>query len=165
MLRRILFLILLLTLLAHPTSAQTPSKSTLAVEWIFSDEGRRVASVPSSQWLANGKLMLYDGRLPASQRAFEILDPATGMRQNALDMKAAVASLNALLPGSPVKDVLAWPLSFDPAGRLALYVFNGDLFILDLPKAHFTRVTKTNEQEQSAEFSPDGNKLAFVRKN
>jgi dipeptidyl-peptidase-4 len=165
MLRRILFLTLLLTVLAHPISAQTPVKAGLTVEWIFSDEGRRVASVPSSQWLADGKLMLYDGRLPASQRAFEILDPATGMRQKALDMKAAVASLNALLLQSPIKDVLTWPLSFDPAGRRALYVFDGDLFVLDLPKPHFTRLTKTNEEEQSAEFSPDGNKLAFVRRN
>lgn len=70
-----------------------------------------------------------------------------------------------LLPQSPIKDVLPWPQSFDLSGRRALYIFNGDLFLLDLAKARFTRLTKTNEEEQSAEFSPDGGKLAFVRKN
>lgn len=167
MLTRILILTIVLTSLFHtPTiKAQAPSKATLTLEWIFGDEGRTVASVPSYQWLADGKLMLYDGRLPASQRAFEILDPATGVRRKAFEMKDALASINALLPASPIKDVLAWPQSFDLSGRRALYVFNGDLFILDLPKARFTRVTETVEEEQSAEFSPDGNKLAFVRKN
>ena len=165
MLTRIFFLILVLTLLTSPINPQTPAKSTLTLEWIFSDEGRTVASVPSSQWLADGKLMLYDGRAAASQRAFEIIDPQTGARRTALDMKTAVASLNALLPSSQIKDVLPWPQSFDPSGRRALYIFNGDLFLLDLAKARFTRLTKTNEEEQSAEFSPDGDKLAFVRKN
>ena len=95
MLTRMFFFILALTILTPPTNAQAPAKSTLTLEWIFSDEGRMVASVPSSQWLADGKLMLYDGRLPASQRAFEILEPQTGARRTALDIKTAVASLNA----------------------------------------------------------------------
>src|SRR5215212_11343230 len=126
MLTRILYLLLFFTLLTPPSSGQAPSKSTLTLEWIFSDEGRRVASLPSNQWLADGKLMLYDGRLPAAQRAFEILDPETGARRTALDMKVAVASLNTLLPGSPITNVLPWPQSFDPSGRRALYIFNGD---------------------------------------
>ncbi|HKG78066.1 MAG TPA: DPP IV N-terminal domain-containing protein, partial [Pyrinomonadaceae bacterium] len=159
------FLAVILTATLVVANAQTAPQSTLTLEWIFSDEGRRVASLPSNQWLADGKLMLYDGRLPAAQRAFEIIDPETGARRTALDMKVAVASLNTLLPGSPITNVLSWPQSFDPSGRRALYIFNGDLFVLDLAKARFTRLTKTDEKEQSAEFSPDSNKLAFVRKN
>jgi len=61
--------------------------------------------------------MLYDGRKPAAQRAFEILDPSTGERRTALDMQTAVASLNKLLPtvGSAASRSLAaiirpfWP--------------------------------------------------------
>ncbi|HKG80168.1 MAG TPA: hypothetical protein VKA78_12130, partial [Pyrinomonadaceae bacterium] len=164
MIRLRLLLILALTLITSLIKSQTAPQSTLTLEWIFSDEGRRVASLPSNQWLADGKLMLYDGRLPAAQRAFEILDPETGARRTALDMKVAVANLNTLLPGSPITNVLSWPQSFDPSGRRALYIFDGDLFVLDLAKARFTRLTKTDEEERSAEFSPDGNKLAFVRK-
>ncbi|HEY9284838.1 MAG TPA: S9 family peptidase, partial [Pyrinomonadaceae bacterium] len=49
------------------------------------------------------------------------------------------------------------------AGRRALYVFRGDLFLLDLAAARFTRLTKTDAEEQSPGFSPDGRRLAFVR--
>ncbi len=167
MIARIFFLaaILVATLGALAVTAQTPTKTALTVEWIFSDEGRRVASLPSSVWLSDGKLMLYDGRQPPAQRAFELLDPATGTRRTALDMAAAVASLNALLPKSEAKQVLAWPQAFDPAGRRALYVFDGDLFLLDLATARFSRLTKTEAEERSPEFSPDGQRLAFVRLN
>jgi dipeptidyl-peptidase-4 len=145
--------------------AETSAQTGLTVEWIFSDEGRRVATLPSQVWLSDGKLMLYDGRQPQSQRVFEVLDPATGVRRPAFDMAAAVASLNALLPGSEAKQVLAWPTAFDPAGGRALYVFNGDLFLLDLATARFSRLTKTEAEERSPEFSPDGQRLAFVRAN
>src|SRR5438552_15280594 len=134
MIARIFFLLAALaaTFVAPTAAAQTPTKSSLTVEWVFSDEGRRVASLPSYVWLSDGKLMLYDGRQPPAQRAFEVLDPATSARRTALDMAAAVASLSALLPPSEAKQVLAWPDAFDPAGRRALYVFNGDLFLLNL---------------------------------
>jgi hypothetical protein len=126
MLNRILSLAVVLTaVLASPAgkgaTAQTPSKTNLTVEWIFSDEGRSVASLPSSVWLSDGKLMLFDGRKdgrkPAAQRAFEVLDPATGARRTALDLAAAVASLNTLLPPAEARQVLTWPQAFDPSGR------------------------------------------------
>jgi len=164
--RIFLLAVLLAATLGAPTAkSQAPARTSLTVEWIFGDEGRRVTSLPSSFWLSDNKLMLYDGRQPPAQRAFEILDPATGTRRTALDMAAAVASLNALLPKSETRQVLTWPQAFDLAGRRALYIFNGDLFVLDLATARFTRLTKTEAEEQSAEFSPDGQRLAFVRAN
>lgn len=147
------------------TAQPSPSKTNLTVEWIFSDEGRRVASLPSSFWLSDGKLMLFDGRKPEAERAFEVLDPVTGMRRVAVDMAAAVASLNMLLPAAEAKHVLAWPQSFDPSGQRALYVINGDLFVLEMAAARFSRLTKTEAEEHSAEFSPNGQRLAFVRAN
>jgi dipeptidyl-peptidase-4 len=162
MLTRILCLVVIIT---TTLTANSNAQTNLTLEWIFSDEGRAVGSVPSHVWLADGRLMIYDVRLPAGQRSFEILDPKTGERRKALDMAAAIASLNQLLPAEPARQVLAWPQSFDPSGRKALYIFNGDLFVLDVTKSRFARVTKTNEAERSAEFSPDGNKLAFVRTN
>jgi dipeptidyl-peptidase-4 len=170
MLTRILsFAVVLTAMFATPAgkgaTAQAPSKTNLTVEWIFSDEGRSVASLPSSVWLSDGKLMFYDTRKPAALRAFEVLDPATGTRRTALDMAAAVASLNKLLPPTEVRQVLTWPQLFDPSGRRALYLINGDLFLLEMATARFTRLTKTEAQEQSPEFSPNGQRLAFVRAN
>jgi dipeptidyl-peptidase-4 len=146
-------------------SAQAQATNGLTLEWIFSDEGRRVASVPPHAWLSDGKLMMFDARRPPAERTFEVLDPSTGARRRALDMAAAVASLNASLPDSGVTQSLNWPEAFDPAGRRALYVFKGDLFVLDLGAARFTRLTKTEAEEQSPGFSPDGRRLAFVRAN
>jgi dipeptidyl-peptidase 4 len=147
------------------TIAQTPTRTALTVEWIFGDEGRQVASLPSHAWLMDGSLLLYDGRQPQSQRVFELLDPSTGARRTSFDMAAAVASLNALLPASEARQTLEWPLSFDQSGRRAIYIFNGDLFLLDLFAAHFSRLTRTEAEERSPGFSPDGKRLAFVRAN
>src|SRR6185503_4572415 len=98
--------ILTLIVLVSPTFgtsravAQTRSKTPLTIEWVFGDEGRQVSSLPSTFWLKDGSLLLYDGRKPQSQRAFELLDPSTGVRRQAFDLAAALASLNALLPAS-----------------------------------------------------------------
>jgi len=146
-------------------TAQTPTRTPLTVEWIFGDEGRQVASLPSHVWLMDGSLLLYDGRQPQSQRAFELLDPSTGVRRSAFHMAAAVASLNALLPASEARQPLEWPLSFDQSGRRALYIFNRDLFLLELGAARFSRLTRTEAEERSPGFSPDGKRLAFVRAN
>ncbi|MCA1615411.1 MAG: S9 family peptidase [Acidobacteria bacterium] len=159
------FRLLLIAAAFGATPARPQTSDGLTMEWIFGDEGRRVASLPAHAWLSDGSLLLYDGRRPQGERTFEVLDPATGARRAALDMAAAVASLNALLPDAGVGQSLGWPEAFDPAGRRALYVFTGDLFLLDLNSARFTRLTKTEAEEQSPGFSPDGRRLAFVRAN
>ena len=158
--RTVLLILVLTTSFVTTTKAQTP----LTLEWILT-EGRTVGAVPSHVWMADGRLMIYDGRLPLAQRTFEILDPKTSERRKAFDVGAALASLNALLPVTPARQGLGWPQSFNASGRRALYIFNGDLFVLDLQKASFSRITKTSEEERAGEFSPDGNKLAYVRKN
>lgn len=147
---------------AAPARPQTAAADSLTFEWIF-DEGRRAASLPSHAWLSDGRLLLFDVRRPAAERTFEVLDPSTGARRPALDMAAAVRSLNALLPDAGVMGSLDWPEALDPSGRRALYVLKGDLFLLDLAAARFTRLTKTEAEEQSPGFSPDGRRLAFVR--
>src|SRR5215207_2997316 len=145
--------------------AQTPVGDGLTLEWIFGDEGRGVASVPTHAWLSDGRLLLLDVRRPAGERTFEVLEPATGVRRPALEMTAAVESLRALLPDSGVEESLSWPEALEPAGRRALYVLKGDLFLLDLGAARFTRLTKTEAEEKSPGFSPDGRRLAFVREH
>ncbi|HEX8335775.1 MAG TPA: DPP IV N-terminal domain-containing protein, partial [Pyrinomonadaceae bacterium] len=150
---------------ASAARSQTAAADGLTLEWIFSDEGRRVASLPTHAWLSDGRLLLFDVRRPEAERTFEVLEPATGARRPALDMAAAVASLKALLPDSGVGQSLSWPDAFEPAGRRALYAFGGDLFLLDLAAARFTRLTKTEAEEQSPGFSPDGRRIAFVRAN
>lgn len=145
--------------------AGSAQQQALTPEWIYSEEGSTVARVPSHVWLDDGAAILYDTRRPLGQRTFEKLDPATGARQTILDMARAVASLNALAPNLETKQALDWPRSFDRAGKQALYIFKGDVFLLDLASATFARITDTAAEEKGAEFSPDGRLVSFVRDN
>jgi dipeptidyl-peptidase 4 len=121
--------------------------------------------VPSFVWLLDGTAILYDARLPESSQTFERLDPVSAIRRPVLDMKQAVASLKSIEPDSGVRDALPWPLAFNTTGKQAIYVFAGDIFLLDLDSSTFTRITKTAEDEKDPEFSPNGRFLSFVRAN
>ena len=62
-------------------------------------------------------------------------------------------------------DALPWPIAFDGSGGQALYIFKGDVFVLELNNAHFRRLTSTPAEETSASFSPNGRRVAYVRTN
>ncbi len=64
-----------------------------------------------------------------------------------------------------MKDALPWPTVLSSTGRSAVYEIKGDIYLLDVPSASFTRVTNTAEEEKDAQLSPDATKIAFVRKN
>jgi dipeptidyl-peptidase-4 len=121
--------------------------------------------VPSFVWLQDGTAILDDVRLPESQQAFERLDPVTGKRRPVLDMKQAVASLKSIEPDAGVRDAIPWPITFTTTGKQALYLFAGDIFLLDLDSSTFSRITRTPEDEKDPEFSPNGRFISFVRAN
>src|SRR5215203_2110273 len=89
---------------ADAARPQTTAANELTLEWVYGDEGRRVATLPAHAWLSDGRLLLFDVRRPPAERTFEVLDPSTGARQSALDMASAVASLRALVPDSGVTE-------------------------------------------------------------
>jgi dipeptidyl-peptidase-4 len=139
-------------------------KPQLSAEWVYGD-GSRVADIPEFVWLDDGTALLYDTRVPAAQRTIEKLDPASGQRRPALNMRDAVASLATLVRDSDAKDSLPWPEAIDGAGKQAAYAFRGDIFLLDLGTSRFTRVTDTPADEKDARFSPDGCFVSYVRNN
>lgn len=134
----------------------------LTLEWIFGPEGRNVASVPATAWLDDGTLVMLDNRRPPAEQTFEKLNPATGQRQSIVDAARALADLKR--EGTNLT-TLPWPLAFDGAGQKALYIFNGDVLVLDLASARFQRLTSTPAEETSASFSPNGRRVAYVRAN
>jgi dipeptidyl-peptidase-4 len=138
------------------------AKRELTLEWIFGPEGRTVASVPATAWLDDGTLVLLDNRRPPAEQTFEKLNPATGQRQAIVDAARALADLRRDVEGV---NTLPWPLAFDGSGRQALYIFKGDVFVLELNNAHFRRLTSTPAEETSASFSPNGRRVAYVRTN
>jgi dipeptidyl-peptidase 4 len=134
----------------------------LTTPWVYSDEASRIAEVPDVAWLQDGSALLYDTRLPDSHRTFEKFDPATGVRHAAINMTQAVASLKTFEQDSAP---LPWPAAFDAAGRRAVYLFHGDVFLLDLASSTFARVTSTPVEEKDVNFSPNGQLLSYVRAN
>ena len=154
---------ILLARCAAIAPAQT-SKRQLSIEWIFGPEGRAVASVPATAWLDDGMLVILDNRRPAREQTIEKLNPATGQRQAIVDSVRALADLKPAVDGIN-REVLPWPLAFDDSGRQALYIFNGDVFVLEFAKAHFRCLTSTAAEETSATFSPNGRRVAYVRDN
>lgn len=155
---------LLIVLVSLAASASLSAQTGPTLEWIYSDAGRAVSRMPERAWLGDGSLLLYDGRrLPAATRAFERVDPATGTRRPLFEMAKAVASVQALAPAAGVRDALGWPDAIDPAGTHLFYLFDHDVFVLDVAAAAFTRLTKTDAPEQNLSVSPDGRRVAFVR--
>ncbi|KAA3661345.1 MAG: hypothetical protein DWQ10_04715 [Calditrichaeota bacterium] len=139
-------------------------KNEITVEWIYSSASAKLTAVHRSTWLADNTLMLSDRRKPAEERTFEIYNPKNDKTSAAIDKEKAIASLNTLL-GEDKSEHLMWPLAFDAKGTQALYLLQNDIFLLNLKKAAYRRITKTASEEKNVRFSPNGEMLAFVRDN
>ncbi len=144
--------------------ALAQEKKEITVEWIYSKDAASVTTTPAAMWLSDGTALLYDRRKPEAERTFERFNPQTGKREPILDMQKALMSLATLLSKEEMPPILPWPTAFDSAGRRAVYEFD-DIYLLDLATAQFKRVTKTDAEEKSVSFSPNGDEIAFVRDN
>ena len=147
------------------TSQATAQDERLSLEWVFSEEGKTATSLPDHAWLDSGLLMIYDKRVPKSERTIESYNPDNGRRRTLVDAEKAIKSITALIePEEPLEE-LGWPVSFDPTGRWAAYEDSDDIVLLDLRSSEVVPVAVTDAEEKSARFSPDGRWLAFVRDN
>jgi dipeptidyl-peptidase-4 len=153
---------ILLACCAAIAPAQTGTRQ-LSIEWIFGPEGRAVASVPATAWLDDGTLVILDNGRPAREQTLERFNPVTGQRQSLVDSPRALASLKSV--AGVDAEVLPWPLALDGSGKRALYIFKGDVFVLEFVNAQFRRLTSTPAEETSATFSPNGRRVAYVRNN
>ena len=163
---RYLILSLLTLLLFICACGDSADDNRITVEWIYSDTAKTIAAVHKYQWLEDNTAILFDTRLEKKERTFLKLDPQTQSELGpAVDREKAVASLQESLGKEDSTEYLEWPLSFDPYGNYAVYLYKKDIFLLDLTASEFRRVTQTETAEKAPRFSPDGSRLAFVREN
>ncbi len=153
-----------LVLLLASAALPAQDRKDITVAWAYGDEAEAATKMPQTVWTTGGDVLLLDETKPAAERTLERVKGSTGERRPAVDRAAALASLKALL-GADAPDAISWPDAFDPAGRIGIYVFSGDLFALDLAASRFERLTRTPEAESIPRPSPDGRRLAFVRGN
>ena len=144
--------------------AQT-TKQPITVEWIYSDSSSTLTVLPRFFCFENNTALLLDRRQAREKREFEIYNPKTGKIKKALDQEKALTSLNALLSENGAWEALDWPQSIDKQGRSVVYLIGQDIFLLDLQKSEFQRITETEAGEKNVNFAPDGNMLSFVRDN
>ncbi|MFZ5518059.1 MAG: S9 family peptidase [Candidatus Zhuqueibacterota bacterium] len=163
--RHAFFQTILVAVILSFISGLAQEKKTITVEWIFSAESRKIATVPLCLWLEDGSALVYDTRIPMEKRTFERLDPRTGMRTPLLDREKAIASAASVLREDRAPKFIMWPTSFDATGRQAIYLVDGDIYLLDVVNAQFRRITESPAEEKCVNFSPDGRSLAFVRDN
>jgi len=154
-------------LAAGPLAASSApvAPDALSIDRIFSDELEALVQPTEAEWLADGTLLLLDCRRRGVERTFERVDPVSLKRSPALVAAVALAGLRTELGGKEAPDTLEWPESLDASGRLAAYVFGGDLFLLRLASSRFERLTRTDAEESLPRLSPDATRLAFVRGN
>ena len=163
---RYLILSLLTLLLFICACGDSADDNRITVEWIYSDTAKAIAAVHKYQWLEDNTAILFDTRLEKKERTFLKLAPQTQYELGpAVDREKALASLQEYLGKEDSTEYLEWPLSFDPYGNYAVYLYKKDIFLLDLAASEFRRVTQTETAEKAPRFSPDGSRLAFVREN
>jgi len=156
------FLSSLISFLFLCTIGFSQEKKEIDVEWIWSEEVAKVQAVPQFTWLDNNKALLLDMHKPEKEQTFEILDPVSGIRTPILDMGNALQSLKGHIGEEAVPKTIPWPIAFDKSGRIALYMFGGDIYVLKIANAEFVRITDTEEEELGPTLSPDGKKIAYV---
>ena len=83
-------------------------------------EFRQLIMAPSTRWLDDGRLVVFDLGRPLAERRMEILDPATRKRAPLLNDAAALASLRELLGESDTPRSLGLPDELHPSGQWGL---------------------------------------------
>ena len=149
---------------AAPPGEEPGHGPGITVDWIFDGGPSRVDAVPKTLWLSDGRLLVYDTLDADRAHPFRYIDPATGTDVPACDGVKALGSL-AAIGGAGVPGVLPWPEGFDASGNRGVFLFGGDVYVLDFRLSRFTRLTERPGEESSVSLSPDGKWIAFVRAN
>jgi dipeptidyl-peptidase-4 len=163
---------LVLTLLAAALLAGAPAAQSgrgVSLEAIYDPADRvNFSGVPPPEitWL-DGDTYLIAGR-GASSADWRQVDAASGRSSDLIDMSRLERAL-ASRPGGPRDEarqrVRAPVLTLNPSRTGALLTVDDDLYFYDFPTSRLSRLTHADGEEEEALFSPDGQRVAFVRAN
>ncbi|MBN2416827.1 DPP IV N-terminal domain-containing protein [bacterium] len=120
---------------------------------------------PQTWWLSDGTALIFDGGTPGGPQVLERLDPNTGKRTVWLDLNEAAEQFATLFPEGEAPRMRPRPQAISADGRIGYVLVQGDIYVLDMKQAAFTRITDTPEQEKAVSISPDAEKISFVRDN
>ena len=136
------------------------------IKWLYSDEGRSVGAVYKTAWIDENKLYLMDMRKPKEDRTLLQMTPKNSSDiTSIIDPKKISKNILNAVGRSDTMMYLEWPSSFSSNGEYGLYLFEDDIYLLDVQNQNYHRITDTESEEKAARFSPDGKKISFVRDN
>ena len=134
------------------------------IKWLYSDEGRSVGAVYKTAWIDENKLYLMDMRKPKEERTLLQMTPKNSSDIiSIIDPKKISKNILNAVGRSDTMMYLEWPSSFSSNGEHGLYLFEDDIYLLDILNQNYRRITDTESEEKAARFSPDGKKISFVR--
>ena len=139
-------------------------KKEFDIKWLYSDEGRSVGAVYKTAWIDENKLYLMDMRKPKEDRTLLQMTPKNSNDiTSIIDPKKISKNILNAVGRSDTMMYLEWPSSFSSNGEHGLYLFEDDIYLLDILNQNYRRITDTESEEKAARFSPDGKKISFVR--
>jgi dipeptidyl-peptidase 4 len=158
--------VLVLVLLAgSPARAQD---KPLSIDVIY-DAERRVnfggVPPPEITWLDPGHY-LTRGRAAAG-REWQVVEAVTGVPRPLFDVAAFEAALakHTRIGQARAASLARGALTFNPAYTAVVLTIDGDLYHYEFAGARLTRLTTRAGEEEEVSFSPDGQRVAFVRRN
>jgi dipeptidyl-peptidase-4 len=164
-----------LGLLASPAPSQNPSnppKKPLTIEAIFAEGGLTGRAPETIKWSPDGSKVSFVQRDDAGEHGeLWYVDAATGEKK----VLVTEAKLSSLAPdASKIKDerekerrmryhVAAY--LWAPDSKHLLFDSQGQLWLYNLDNATAVQVTSAADPSEDPKFSPDGNRVAYVRRH
>jgi dipeptidyl-peptidase-4 len=139
----------------------------LTVQEIYSNNDFRGVVFQDISWSAKGRELIFRTIDPETKRpVYLAADPTSGRTRLLLDpaaIKAKFSTLTTLTRKEPEADETPDQFQFCPDGRRVLFLYKGDVYEYDLLNGSLTRRTYSPEPETAVRYSPDGQKIAYVR--
>ena len=146
--------------------SENDKEHKITMEWLYSDEGKATGAIYKTEWMNDNSLYLMDMREPKEKRTILKLNPNSPNQLTPIfDNKKLTKNLMSIINRDDTTMFVDWPKSFSSTSKYGLYIYEDDIFILDINSENFLRITNTPVEEKSARFSPDGKNIAFIREN
>jgi dipeptidyl-peptidase-4 len=167
---RLLVSVAIATALSSSSVEASPNKRTLDLPDLIADppvEGRGVSEIT---WLPNAATLSFLSPGPAGESTsteLYIEDARTGAKKkildtkSLLDLKGAHEANGTGTDGSPTLEGYQW----SPDGSALLLQGDRGLWLYRLNAATLDRLTDSRDKDEFPSFSPDGTRVAFVRKS
>ena len=152
------FLLALLALPLAPCLVAADPLPKLTVERINSEPSLSGTLPSRLQWHPDGKRLTFLRR-SGEASSLHAIDASTGETTLLLD------GARAVVPGDKPRPLPLASATWLPDGRTLLVPAAGDVFTVDVGTGAVRALVKTPETEEYPEASPDGTRVAFVRKS